>query len=334
MATVQCTTCGAGTYLNGATTCSLCGANCASCTSSTVCLTCFPGFLPVPSTGGICTFSNQCASFTTPDPNCAFCTLSGTSTTICTSCKAGFYVDNQVSCVQCPSTCSTCTDYLTCLICEPTFTLKNGACICDQSLDQVLLGSVCVSCLSQATNCATCSGNVAPVTCTKCVDTYTVVNGACSPCGSNCLTCDSTLIYCTSCLPSFTLSATNTCINGITCAGGYYNSILSSCSSCDPSCASCVSSTTCLTCTVTTMLPSGAQCFCDTTNGFFENKVTNECVYCGATPMTYTSNYPTNCASCIVTSTVNYAEGYMCSVCNDGYYLLNGACVSCDPGCS
>jgi len=210
--------------------------------------------------------------------------------------------------MQCPSTCTTCSDYLTCIICEPTFTLKNGACICDQTLDQVFLGSVCVSCLSLVANCATCSGNVAPVTCTKCIETYTVVNGSCSACGSNCFTCDITLVYCTSCLPSFILSSTNTCINGVICSGGYYDSsAVGNCSPCGTNCASCLSSTNCLTCTVPLMLPSGGQCFCDTTNGFFYNSVTLECVFCGATPTGYTSTYPTNCSACIVTSTINYS---------------------------
>lgn len=115
--TITCNICGTGTYLKNPTdtSCTLCGANCNTCDASGCTLTgCLPGFASV---AGVCTFTNQCQNFVGADPNCVFCYTSNTSSTNCQACQPGYYVDNQLSCLACPSTCVTCSDYFTCLTC-------------------------------------------------------------------------------------------------------------------------------------------------------------------------------------------------------------------------
>ena len=156
-----------------------------------------------------------------------------------------------------------------------------------------------------------------------------MVNGNCSKCASGCLVCDNTLTYCTECIPGFTLSG-STCINGLCTSTQYYNSTSNTCTNCGLNCVTCLSSTQCLTCQVAKMVPSGGNCSCDTTNGFF--LLNSKCVYCGLISADNPSGYPTNCSGC--TFSTNNPEGFECSVCNAGSYLSNGACVSCATGCS
>lgn len=132
---VTCNSCVDGTYLDLTTntTCISCAPNCASCNSSG-CVNCSGGFSNI---AGTCVYQDTCSTFLNMDINCADClnvsetnstTNVTTFTETCVACQAGFYLFSDTLCVACQSSCSTCSSYLTCLTCEPTFTLVSGSC--------------------------------------------------------------------------------------------------------------------------------------------------------------------------------------------------------------
>jgi proprotein convertase subtilisin/kexin type 5 len=134
---VVCLSCVDGSYIDGTnTSCIACAPNCAVCDGSG-CLNCSVGFQDV---GGSCEFLDDCQAYTGMDVNCVDCNTNitfdnSTNTTVitveCLACQAGYYLFGSTSCIGCPSTCATCSDEFSCLLCQPTFTLRAGACVCN-----------------------------------------------------------------------------------------------------------------------------------------------------------------------------------------------------------
>ena len=122
---VSCLSCPSGTYLSSSNdSCIACPDNCDTCDGGG-CLNCTSGFN---ATAGSCVFLDTCQSFSGMDSNCLDCANSTstnnatnitTTTELCLSCQAGFFLFQQTACVSCPSTCATCTSYFSCLTCQP-----------------------------------------------------------------------------------------------------------------------------------------------------------------------------------------------------------------------
>jgi len=99
----------------------------------------------------------------TPCPApCATCTSYG----VCTSCAAGYALNQQPRCPQCPTGCTTCSYNATgtfCLTCQQGLFLYKGACqACASS--QYLLNGVCKAC-PNSLGCAKCLNATACLTC-------------------------------------------------------------------------------------------------------------------------------------------------------------------------
>lgn len=217
---------------------------CLSCSqgNSDACLSCVSGYFVniTTSTCQLCTGAPQCTACIPTEPG------------ICTSCMTGFYLSQNLSCIACPSFCSSCTSANDCSeksnVGQMVITINNTPtlAICDQgcitcsdanpgscvvcSPGFVLIPSspnnlaYCVPC---ASNCSTCTLN--RTTCTSCYPGYFLNNGQCTTCSSSsCQTCDSQDVgVCTSCPANNFYSQNGTC------------SPVSSQSGCGQSCASC-----------------------------------------------------------------------------------------------
>ncbi|TNJ29401.1 High cysteine membrane protein [Giardia muris] len=174
--------------------CTPCIQNCASCTDSSSCQTCKPGFFLHPMNNtcvlscgdglygqdGVCV---QC-----PD-NCAKCTSQG-----CIVCDASYYLDEGV-CMGCSNTCSTCSgptsdDCLTCPSGHVHSTgLGPGACLKECSSEAVGNCRICNATLGGSRFCSQCSPGEVPI------------NGRCVPNTLRAVLCDSDGSgICTSCL--------------------------------------------------------------------------------------------------------------------------------------
>ena len=129
---------------NYARSCASCPVGCSGCWSSTSCFSCFNNMQPTNNGGCTCNSSNSlfyntatqsCTSCSAAISGCLSCTLSGT-TTKCTSCSKGYYLNTTTSlCVVCPTYCTTCSS-TTCLTCTSTFTQPSPLtyCICNSPL--------------------------------------------------------------------------------------------------------------------------------------------------------------------------------------------------------
>ena len=121
-------------YNGACVVCSSLFTGCQTC-NSTTCFSCSTGYVDIG--GGTCA---SCAL------GCAGCLVNGS----CTGCLPGYTLDGSLACsgalcasnqfydpntppncFSCPTNCTTCTSSTSCLSCSPTFSLINGACLCD-----------------------------------------------------------------------------------------------------------------------------------------------------------------------------------------------------------
>lgn len=201
--------CSAGTFLNPATmTCAACGSintNCLSCSYD-------PVYTPSAPTAVICTSCN--AGFVVQNGVCVsicFSLINGCNTCVtspvaqCTLCLAGYYPNPSTyptsACPTCPATCATCTSSTVCQTCISPFTRIGTMCLCATPNYLDSTNTLCVTCSVAITNCLTCT-STAPTTCATCATGY-------FPTSTNlqCLLCGQIITGCLTCV----LSPQTTC---------------------------------------------------------------------------------------------------------------------------
>ena len=190
--------------------------------------------------------------------NCAACP----STTACTTCNTGYYLQSSTQCTICTTNCSTCSNGTTCATCvNGTYLNPNDSLCystCPTTYYPVTTDNTCASCVS---NCDTCSNNS---TCTLCSSGFFLSNNlcvstcpttffgnttsrACEACGSNCDACTSNTV-CTSCTSPFLLNPVDSsCVS--TCPTNYtYSLNATNCGACPTGCLTCTGTTFCGSC--------------------------------------------------------------------------------------
>ncbi len=140
--------------------CYRCHVSCSSCTDSTNCIDCAPGYYWKVNHLGLCT---ACPS------GCATCLESG----VCTSCLTSFYQYTD-HCLGCPTDCLECIDGSTCTSCTAGILVSNLCIRCD---DLTYGGS---------SGCLSCVENNNFIKCEQCADTYFLdaSTGVCRLCSS------------------------------------------------------------------------------------------------------------------------------------------------------
>ncbi|KAL4420951.1 hypothetical protein ABPG77_004580 [Micractinium sp. CCAP 211/92] len=293
----------------GAPACLPCGPNCATCSGSSGCTTCAPGWTgapacTIPSCGGSCA-SNQYCSIANNAATCANCPancISCTSPTTCSKCAPGWkgadcsqpdcgtscaanqfctVVNGAPSCAACGANCATCSDANTCKTCLPGWT---GAPSCTTP---VCTTGFCPS----GQYCSTDSGAA-----------------ACSSCPANCVSCTSPST-CSKCAPGWKGADCSQPDCGTSCAANQFCTVVNgapSCAACGASCATCSDANTCKTCLPGwTGAPACATPAC--TTGFCPSGQ-----YCSTdSGAAACSSCPANCLTCTSAS--------QCSLCTTGW---------------
>lgn len=110
------------------------------------------------------------------------------------SCASNQYYNNDISCIDCPQNCSTCSNAQFCTSCKTGFFLVSNA-----------FNVTCQTCSQIYIGCNTCLSNVA---CTNCNEGYFLNGGVCSLCSVKnifCILCSRDGNTCTQCSYPFTL---------------------------------------------------------------------------------------------------------------------------------
>lgn len=312
--------CQNGYYFISVSQCSACVGNCATCSSSSICLSCID-------------------TVHMATPTCACPDNSGLVSNSC-ACNPGYYYTAPTVCSACQSPCATCNDQTTCVTCVDSLHSSAPNCACPQPGS--LVGSTC-TCqagyyFSSSTVCSACSNNCAtcatsPGICSVCKDTvhmspapncqcpansvlaaadcvcnpgyFYLSTTACSACNSNCYTCQTQASNCQSCVDTVHMTVAPACAcpsnsqlsdSICVCNAGYYYSSSSVCSPCSNECATCdTNPNTCDSCIDPTHMTNAPACDCPV-NGTLSS------------------------GSCI---------------CNAGfYYSTDTVCSACNPNCS
>lgn len=123
-----------------------------------MCLSCAPGFV---------VSSSQCLQCVA---NCQECA----STTACSTCKMGYYLNSNKQCSPCSSNCMECSaSGASCVQCDTGYSIVSG---------------LCVDCDSLISNCDTCNILANSFVCTSCQPGYYSKSSTlCAPCPPNCL---------------------------------------------------------------------------------------------------------------------------------------------------
>ena len=277
----KCSECSEGLFNDGVS-CVTCPLTCSYCT------------------GGICV--PKC-----PD-SCSTCT----SSTSCTSCKTGFYLDVS-TCPQCRPECTGCTTADSCNSCVSPLVLKNGVC-CQAS-------------------CTACNWSG----CTGCYDGYKLDLGKCVTCPPECASCTGGVCN----LPVVCNAGCATCTDSVTCNTckvGYYFSNWS-CPKCRSNCLACTTYDSCTSCANSLTLVSGICCTAGCRYCTWEKCITceNGYIYDGTTckPCPSTCSSCTNgvCNTVVCPKNCKTCSGSTCLSCSDGYYLASGSCYLCYSSC-
>jgi len=237
------------------------------------------------------------------------CTICQTSTS-CSSCNAGFFLNPIFRCTACLLNCINCTNATVCNQCANGFFYNSTACApCAQFCTNCLNGACrscqagyypngfqCVFCASVLPNCLQCATGTA---CSVCPQGFYSSGTA-----SGCILCSSVLVGCSRCALALICS---------TCQAGFYL-VGSTCRTCIPSISSCCSFfiSNCSLCRNTTSCNLCAI-------GYYLVNNNQSCTAC--------SNTLTNCISC---STLT-----ACLLCNTTFFLNpSNQCVSCSSSIS
>ena len=193
-----CSLCDDGFYVTGSNTCGTCHASCATCINglATGCSSCNSGYYQYlkqsdgtfqcittcptsyVAVNGICMPCN--------DPNCLSCSAPD----FCTSCSSGYFLNVNLTCVNCDTSCSSCV------------TETPGGC------------TACATGLIKRRVLPTSTGPIFFCVAT-CPDGYAVVAGVCTACSVyGCQLCPTSPSQCTQCQSGYLLSQ-NTCLSPI-----------------------------------------------------------------------------------------------------------------------
>lgn len=218
---------------------------------------CMPGYYNNPP-------SLQCALCTSINFRCTSCTSSSS----CTQCLWGYYLQTPTVCSSCSSAltfCTNCTmDGLTCYNCQSVsgISLINGRCRCNNGY--YYHSGSCQSCSGTEPLCLICDIVSSQFTCLQCQPRYYASSANCLSCNyisSACLNCTGSGV----CYECDTANNFELHSNNCRCVSGHYQNATTqtclACSTLDPLCTACstVSGvTSCLTCSAGT--PSGPRC--------------------------------------------------------------------------
>ncbi|ELP88127.1 tyrosine kinase, putative, partial [Entamoeba invadens IP1] len=370
---VQCGKCDAGTYFNvEQRKCLKCTDKCAVCTSAVNCYKCESGNLLVKDGTVSCTPIMNCKHLV--DDHCE-------------SCESGFYLFNG-GCKACGNNCSLCysttTDTTICSTCKDGYTLQDGKCYeysdincqtgspsfgCITCSDGYYFGSTakcekcdgsCAKCVENATNCISCNTNyyfnenvcvlkdencklVDQSGCKECANTqnmrgfYIPENGKrCEQCAENCQLCEKLSTNCTACVDNYLLRWVSTSDSEDT---GYYTCLLKD----DTTCGS-AQMGYCTNCTDGRFISESGknqECtLCDKSCDTCEDSL--HCYTC-ADGYFLPKNYSTSEKKplCWEQSTIDMtctATKTGCDVCKKGYWIDSSDntqfnCTECPQGC-
>lgn len=171
--------------------CSPCASNCLTCPSSTsTCTSCATTYYIQ---------SSQCVKCTIS--NCDSCYLFQ-SNVYCSACSSSYYRQTNTTCSSCTSSCKTCTSSTVCTVCKTGYYIQSGACLsitttilnCDTysatKSGSINLCSTCLTgyyvsdtglqCLPCSVTCNSCYGDHFGK-CTSCTSTSKLFNQMCLP---------------------------------------------------------------------------------------------------------------------------------------------------------
>jgi hypothetical protein len=310
--------------------CLICNSNCLTCDPAvpdgSKCLTCYQGTYLEAATNKCLSCHWSCETCSDDTNVCLTCkkelTLQGDSTCLL-QCAPGLYRDEGRNvCRICQKYCKTCDgpSSKNCLTCvNLDFELRPDGFCQRKCLDtQYYTHDGLNECRDCHPSCGTCSGPFENQ-CLSCPESYFLVENFCSPCNHWCQNCNGpTPFHCTNCGLGHYLS-NNFC--KFDCGIGSGTSLVTNrCFVCHPWCQTCsgVTFDECLSCYAGyTLLPAENFCKIDCTiYQFWEREPYNRCLTC-LTP----------CSQCSGPAHTD------CLVCDSGYNLVNGLCVSvCGAG--
>lgn len=339
---LNCSVCHLGFYLTDDNNCDICERGCESCTNSTDCTTCLPGYF---------LDDSDCKSCF---PNCISC-LSSSS---CDVCGIGYYRTSSGNCNPCLKGCNICLNSTGCGECQSGYFLSSDNCLsCGSNCDDCSTEGTCqgckngyyldktsYQCLPCMENCITCSKSYE---CEACATGYFLDGLVCEKCYDVCLEC-SDKISCDVC-PQFyfinSISYCQKCISGCdsctsstncdTCSKSYYTTTESLCKECISGCENCENSLVCNDCyDESYYYTSDSTCkICSSGCKECDDKGCKSCLnkyyYVSATDTkeAYCLPCKENCLDCFSDS--------ICYGCVDGFYLNDTfQCVGCQPGCA
>ncbi|MBN3318924.1 PCSK5 convertase, partial [Atractosteus spatula] len=294
--------------------------------------------------------------------NClnSFMKFKNNTRTCVSECPSGFFKDDKKRCKKCYSLCETCVGSRSdqCSSCKSGYYLneETNSCVssCPESfyLDNgkyLMNGKNCRKCSEHCKKCTSsqiCTecrpgmslqGNKCVVSC----DLGSYYNGhrkECEPCHRACATCAGTgSEACTKCAENYYMEEWR-CVSN--CSPGYYleqvidnGDTQSICKKCDPSCYSCTGpgERNCSSCVSGYNLESGV-CVVSTIckdGQYLDDQ--GKCHLCDATCYKCTGPDKDNCISCTKT---RYFDGGHCLIsCPKGKYPFNGQCHKCHHTC-
>ncbi|OMJ84665.1 hypothetical protein SteCoe_14186 [Stentor coeruleus] len=268
------------------------------------------------------------------------CTLCSSDPLICTLCINGYFIDEYYYCSICHQTCYLCNSGTSCTSCIETLYPINPSpalCQCQDRYGFTDGTVVCSPCFSPY--CSFCYADYS--VCETCDDGYFENNNGCTECDKRCYSCDDG-ITCNSCKDnSYLLNAMcvcndyfgfdankncmdcvdsncNMCWNDNTycdvCNIGFYEEN-GACPMCNLNCLDCDNSYSCTACKEFTVGPT-TEGACPCQDGYGKDLTFYNCNLCS----------DLNCVLC----GSNYQ---ICTLCQDGYFLLDGACYLCEDTC-
>eukprot|EP00347_Sterkiella_histriomuscorum_P002038 403369714 len=298
--------CPRGQYFDATTsTCKTCLDPCTSCTNTTFCLYCDPGFKYIDDGFG------KCIKETDPCPSGTFQDPSGL-----------------VVCKSCPAGCDTCSSSTQCTKCQNNYLLYGGQCLLEQCPSGTYIETDDKSCVDcDDSNCIACTyfecllcksgtylDNQKCVT--KCPDGFygDSVSNSCMKCQSDCLKCQNNNYTCTAC-------NSNTYLYGTSCVAQcpsllyFQDDSTRACLDCDSKCLVCPKAKDdCSLCTEGNYLYN-RKCDSNCPISFYEQDDTRMCYPCHS-----------NCKDC-------YGSlSSQCTSCAPGFFLKESSCMSdCPP---
>ncbi|KAL4456740.1 hypothetical protein ABPG73_014766 [Tetrahymena malaccensis] len=292
------------------------------------------------------------------------------SATSCTTCKPGYYLD-QNTCSPCDNSCTSCLGPgpNNCLICKQSgyyiSTKQNNICVsqCDTSQQQYIDSTTNVQqmyCKQCDKSCLTCTNGTSCVTCndgfyfigdlcSQCQLGYFMYNNQCTKCDDSCKICSglgpTNCIICSQSNFYISVSQNNICVSECDLTISQYIDKITNpsqmyCRKCPSSCQSCVSDTSCTSC-IQGYFQSQNQCYqCDSSCLSCSGPGHINCIIC-ATPNSYISIKQNNsCVSICDTTQAQYVDSLSnpqqkyCRMCNSQCQTCSSQqiCTSCIQG--